>query len=125
MMENAKKLLEMLSKDKDLAERFAHMDKTEVFAAAKELGIELNEEDLTKPEGTVSDDELASVTGGSGGCYCQIAGGGGGKENKDDNNTYGCACVIYGQGGDGAADSRDCICISGGYGDGESDDKSF
>lgn len=122
MTENAKKLLEMLSKDKDLAEKFSHMDKAAVLAAAKELDIELTEADLTGPEGAVSDENLAGVTGGSGICYCPLAGGGGGKDVKD-NDTYGCACVLYGQGGDGAADSFNCFCVAGGYGNGESDDK--
>ena len=42
--------------------------------------------------------------------------GGGGIDNKD-NNKYGCACVMYGQGGDGRPEDKNCQCIAHGWGE--------
>lgn len=36
---------------------------------------------------------------------------------RDEENTYGCACVGYGQGGDGAWDDVNCFCAIGGIGE--------
>ena len=91
-------------------------DKAEIVAKviekANELGIELTAADFEQPEGELSADELAVVTGGS--CGCIGAGGGGGTDA--DGDTYGCACGTYGQGGDGSEDHFNCLCVAGGYG---------
>lgn len=42
------------------------------------------------------------------------AGGGGGTQT--DGDIYGCACVGYSQGGDGAADDFTCWCTGAGNG---------
>lgn len=116
MTENAKKLLELLSQDKELAEKFSALSKEELLVHAKELGINMTEADLIAPEGDLTDSELSAVAGGtgSGACCCFLAGGGGGKEHSD--KTYGCACVGFGQGGNGKLDSVDCLCFASGFG---------
>lgn len=131
MSENMKKFLELISRDEELKQKVLacnDMEKGEAIRAsialAKEVGIELTEADFAKEEadGEISDDELDAVTGGideaNGFCTCAFAGGGGGVDAKD-NNVYGCACVIYGQGGDGRPEDKNCQCIASGWGDGE------
>ena len=44
-----------------------------------------------------------------------FAGAGGGTDSND-YHTYGCACVLYGQGGDGHLNDRNCICGAAGEG---------
>ena len=61
--------------------------------------------EFTVPEGTQSGQTF----------NCPLAGGGGG-EDSDDGNVFGCACVIYGQGGDGRAKDANCRCYVGGAG---------
>ncbi len=127
MSENLKKFLELVSKDENLKQKmlaFNDMEPADAISAgialAKELGIELSEADFAKEEscGELNDDELDAVSGGStdGFCVCAFAGGGGGIDNKD-NNTYGCACVMYGQGGDGRPEDKNCQCIAHGWGE--------
>ena len=94
-----------------------------MLALAKECGIELTAADLEKQEEPTSreldDDELDAVAGGAEGddgfCYC-IAGGGGGGKDTNDGKVFGCACVAYGQGGDGRASDANCRCYLGGIG---------
>ena len=91
-----------------------------VLPLAKEAGYDLTAEDFKTDDpasGEISDAELAAVAGG-GGCGCSVAGGGGGTD-ADDSNTYGCACVMYGQGGDGRIEDFNCICALGGVGSDE------
>lgn len=95
MTENAKKLLEMLSQDKNLSEKFCTLEKDELMAAAKELGITLTDADFAQSD-DMSDSELAAVSGGKNqNCYCAV--GGGGKADPEDNQKP-CACVAYGHG---------------------------
>ena len=132
MSENLKKFLELLANDKELEakalacnELGEEKGKVALMALAKENGIELTEADLEKKaeptSGELDDDELDAVSGGAatgnerGFCLCPAAGGGGGKD-ADDGNTFGCACVIYGQGGDGRRKDINCNCIFGGTG---------
>ena len=132
MSENLKKFLELLASNKELeAKALACNDlgeekgKEAILALAKECGMELSLADLEqKAEITsreLNDDELDAVAGGAatgnehGFCLCPIAGGGGGKD-ADDGNTFGCACVVYGQGGDGRRKDINCNCIMGGTG---------
>lgn len=92
MTTNMEKLLKVLSENEELGTRFSKLDKSNIIAAARELGIELTEEDFQQPDGEMSDDELTSVAGGKA-CYCAIAGGGcaGGDDDV-------CACVAFGLG---------------------------
>ena len=115
MSENMKKFLELVSKDENLKKKalaFNNMETAKaiqaVIAFAKELGIELTEADFAKKEsdGELSDDELDAVAGG-GGCGCAFGGGGDGTDNFGDDYT--CACVGYGQGGQGV-DRLNCVC---------------
>ena len=132
MSENLKKFLDLIANDKELEakalacnELGEEKGKLAMLELAKECGIELTPADLAKEEKTASreldDDELDAVAGGAatgdefGFCYC-IAGGGGGGKDSDDGNTFGCACVAYGQGGDGRAKDANCRCIAGGVG---------
>ena len=124
MTNKVKALLEKISGDEKLQEEFkALKEKEEVIAKAQELGLELTEEDLTPPEGEVSEKDLAEVAGGNddcvfmggGWCLCPLAGGGGGTQA--DGDTWGCACTLYGQGGDGHEDHTICICPIGGVGE--------
>ncbi len=92
------------------------METADAISTSIALGIELNEADFAKEESCneLNDNELDAVSGG-GGCECMIAGGGGGTD-KVDGNTYGCACIAYGQGGDGRADDVNCACPFAGSG---------
>ena len=125
MSENLKKFLELISTDKALQtkalacnELGEEKGKEALIALAKECGIELTEADLEKKAAPASseldDDELDAVAGG-GGCGCAVGGGGGGTDKKD-GKTYGCACVLYGQGGDGSFNDANCMCYLGGGG---------
>lgn len=81
-----------------------------VLPLAKEAGYDLTAEDFKTDDpafGEISDTELAAVAGGGGGT------------DADDSNTYGCACVMYGQGGDGRIEDFNCICALGGVGSDE------
>ncbi|MGN0154815.1 MAG: Nif11-like leader peptide family RiPP precursor [Lachnospiraceae bacterium] len=123
MSENLKKFLEQVSKDETLKQKVLdcnEMEKEDAIRAsialAKEVGIELTEADFAEKEADneLSDDEMDAVAGG-GCCGCSFAGGGGGTD-EGNGKTYGCACVMYGQGGDGRADDFNCMCIIGGCG---------
>lgn len=131
MSENLKKFLELISKDAELKQKVLVCNDMEPadavrasIALAKEAGIELTETDFAQKQadGELGDDELYAVTGGideaNGLCTCPLAGGGGGVDAKD-GNIYGCACVMYGQGGDGRPEDKNCQCIAQGWGDGE------
>lgn len=114
MIGNMKKFLEVVSKDKELSERLKVMtEKAEIIAEAANLGIMLTEADFEVTESEMSDKELSGISGGD--CLCAMAGGGGGTDAYD-GKTYGCACVLYGQGGDGSADDFNCCCVAGGAG---------
>ncbi len=123
MSDNMKKFLELVSKDENLKQKLQACNDMEPadaistsIALAKELGIELGEADFANEKscGELSDDELDAVAGG-GGCGCFAAGGGGGTD-ENDGNTYGCACVMYGQGGDGRLKDENCVCGFAGMG---------
>ena len=137
MSENLKKFLDLLGSDKELEakalacnELGEEKGREAMLALAKECGIELTAADLEKQEEPTSreldDDELDAVAGGAatgdeyGFCYC-IAAGGGGGEDSHDGNVFGCACVAYGQGGDGRASDANCRCYFGGMGGGIGD----
>ena len=132
MSENLKKFLDLLGSDKELEakalacnELGEEKGRLALIELAKECGIELTAADLEKQAEPASreldDDELDAVAGGaatgdeSGFCYCPLAGDGGG-EDSNDGNVFGCACVIYGQGGDGRASDVNCLCIAVGAG---------
>jgi predicted ribosomally synthesized peptide with nif11-like leader len=132
MSENLKKFLELIASNKELEakalacnELGEEKGKLAMLELAKECGIELTAADLEKQEEPTSreldDDELDAVAGGVatgdeyGLCYC-IAAGGGGGEDSNDGNVFGCACVAYGQGGDGRAKDANCRCYFGGFG---------
>ena len=125
MSENLKKFLALIASNKELEKKALACNelgeekcKLAFLELAKENGIELTEADFAKKEksvsGELSDDELDAVAGG-GGCGC-FAGGGGGGTDSNDGRTYGCACVVYGQGGDGRANDMNCICPAFGTG---------
>ncbi len=97
MTETMKNFLKKVSEDKALAERFSKLDKADLIAAAKELGFELTEADFAQPEGELSEDELAVVSGGAV-CFCFV--GGGGKREEDASP---CGCVLFGNGEDQSA----------------------
>ena len=130
MTENLKKFLEAVSKDEALKAKVNALESNKetvtagVIALAKELGIELSEADFAQPDGEISEDELGAISGGMGSpgsctnsaCWCTVGGGGGGRM-LDDNSAFGCACAVYGQGGDGKDDHQVCICVVVGEGD--------
>ena len=125
MSENLKKFLALVAGNKELEAKLMACnglgDETKVKQAAiklaKENGIELTEADFEKKEATgeLSDDELDAVAGGGSNCGC-FAGGGGGGIDASDGKVFGCACVAYGQGGDGRANDANCVCALYGYG---------
>lgn len=119
MTDNLKNFLEAISNNDELKEKVNRATKDEIISIAKEMQIELKEEDLDiQSAQEFSDDELAAVTGG-GQCIC-VAGGCG-----DDNGLTG-GCILLGMGwclpdshctghGNGA-----CFCLfaGGGFTDG-------
>ena len=115
MNESAKAFLEAAKGDPELCEKLAKMSVEDVIAVAKERGVQLTEADFKAPAGEIGDEELGNVVGG-GGCWC-LAGGGGGGIDSVDLQAYGCACVAYGQGGDGNITDANCVCA--GYGSGK------
>ena len=111
MTENMKKFLETVSKDAELSKKVGAMNKDELLALAKELGLALAEEDLIKPAQELEDDDLDTVAGGlDAECACVM--GGGGKKDHDDKT---CACVMTGFGYDKQGNAR-CGCAACGYG---------
>ena len=110
MTENMQKFLELVSKDEALVAKIGAMGKEELIALAKELGVELTDADLEKPQ-ELTDDELDTVAGGSDvSCACAMGGGG----TKDTNDKT-CACALAGVGYDKGGRER-CLCGFAGYG---------
>ena len=130
MSENLKRFFESVSKDEVLQEKMKALSVDRenavayIIALAKEIDIELCEADFKASEEELSEDELGAVSGGMGSsgactnsaCWCTVGGGGGGRM-IDDNSAFGCACAVYGQGGDGKDDHQVCICVVVGEGD--------
>ena len=110
MTENMKKFLEAVSKNEILAKKINTMTKEDLLALAKELSIELTEDDFAQ-ESELEKDELEAVTGGWKDCFC-VAGGGG----KADEDGKPCACVAFGGGSARDGENR-CWCIGAGSGD--------
>ena len=113
MTENMKKLLEAVSKNKDLLEKVKTQGKDEIVALAQELGITLTEADFEAPEGELSEKELSGVAGG-GECWCVVGGGG-----TEDSHGHVCACVAVGIGEDSGPagnETERCFCPAVGYG---------
>lgn len=111
MSENIKKLLELASSNRELADKVNSASKEELVAIAKEQGIDLTEADFEAPKGTVGDDELDVVTGGAA-CYCGGGGGGTGEEIRKDKT---CVCILYGHGNMSDGSTR-CVCPYAGVG---------
>ena len=111
MTENMKKFLETVSKDAELCKKVSAMNKDDLLALAKELGLALAEEDLIKPAQELEDDDLDTVAGGGSDCICFM--GGGGTKDYDDKT---CACVMAGVGYKKNGDGR-CVCAVNGFGD--------
>ena len=111
MTENMKKFLETVSKDAELCKKVSAMNKDDLLALAKELGLALAEEDLIKPAQELEDDDLDTVAGGGSDCICFM--GGGGTKDHDDKT---CACVMAGVGYKKNGDGR-CVCAVNGFGD--------
>ena len=124
MSDNLKKFMEEVSKDRALMEKAKNADADRLIAIAKEINLELTEEDLKAPEKEeLSDDELAAVAGG-GGCFCGLAGlgrydgidcrcalGGAGFCDAETSYCTGhgnafCICAIA---GGGATDGKECV----------------
>ena len=89
------------------------------LAKAKELGVELSDNDFATPEGELSEDELASVAGG-GECFCDILGGGTSDDSRDSKGRVdeACGCVVGGYGSydnNGDSETR-CVCAQLGAG---------
>lgn len=110
MTENMKKFLELVSQSEELCARVNAADKEALIAMAKELGVELTEEDFTQPSGELDDDELDAVAGG-GVCAC-VVGGGGTADNAKERT---CVCVFTGAGE--TKNGYRCMCALGGGGE--------
>ena len=114
MTENMKKFLELMStKDKEIKEKAAKMEKDELIAFAADHSLTLTGADFEQPdpEGEISLDEAEAVAGG-GECYC-VAGGGG---TGGDDDSF-CACVVFGEGMPNDVITDRCECFM--YGQGE------
>ena len=110
MTENMKKLLEIVSGNKELSVKIGTMGKDELIALANELGVKLTDADLNCSAQELDDDDLDAVAGGSE-CVCAMGGGG----TKDSNDKT-CACVLAGLGYDKSGDIERCVCGFAGYG---------
>lgn len=126
MSENLKQFFNLLANNPEIKEKALACNELgkekgllALIELAKEQGMELSEADFVASEGELSENELDSVSGGAfgdglitheGHCGC-MAGGGGGGHMYDDGATYGCACVAYGQGGDGKDSHWECVCL--------------
>ena len=113
MNEKGRAFIELAKADPELAEKLTKMTAEELVAAAKARGVELTAEDFASAEGELDDAEQENIAGGD--CICVVAGGGGGTD-ANDGHTYGCACALYGQGGDGHLGDANCLCPIGGVG---------
>lgn len=91
MTENTKKLLEIVSGNKELSAKIGGMGKEEIPALTREQGVELTEADFVQKY-ELSDDELNAVAGG-GKCICSFGGGG-----QYSDGSVRCVCVIGGDG---------------------------
>ena len=111
--EKVKAFVEAAQADPELNEKLSKLNAEEFIAAARQKGFEITEEDLKPSAGEVNETELASVSGGF--CACPSIGGGGGTDSND-GKTYGCACLTYGQGGDGRGGDANCLCVATGFG---------
>lgn len=112
MNENLMKFLEQVSKDETIIQKVAaEKDPAVLVAMAKEMDIELTEEDFERPVEELADDDLDTVAGGSDvSCACAMGGGG----TKDGNDKT-CACVLAGAGYAKSGRER-CVCGFAGYG---------
>ena len=132
MSENLKQFFDLMNNDPEIKEKALtcnELGKEKVRLAlielAKESGIELSEADFVEQpvESEELDmEELGAVVGGAGICLCAMAGGGGGTDTEN-GKTYGCACVGYGQGGDGRISDANCACVA--MGEGHDDYKCY
>ena len=112
MTENMKKFMEAMSEHPELVDRAAAAQKEELFAIAKELGVELTDADFEQQTVELSDDELDAVSGGAkGDCFCPTVGGG----TKGDKEDKACACIMWGAGKEKDGDLR-CACALAGHG---------
>lgn len=120
-----KKFLELVSKDQTLQAKLKEMNgqtqeeiQKNTIALAAEQGINLRDADFQMENADVlSEDELGAAAGGSGGCSCPIVGGGGGQLApgvESEYRTWGCACIGYGQGGNGHDVNVCCFCPTAG-----------
>lgn len=110
MTENLKKFLETVSKSDELTARIGSMGKEELITLAKELGIELTENDFVQ-KSELDDDDLDAVVGGADvSCACAMGGGG-----TKDSNDKACACVLSGAGYVKNGPNR-CVCCFAGCG---------
>ena len=131
MSKHLKEFLKLLSSNSEVKEKAMvcnELGKENVLSAlivlAKENGIELSEADFVEQpvESEELDmEELGAVVGGAGICLCAMAGGGG--TDAENGKTYGCACVGYGQGGDGRISDANCACVA--MGEGHDDYKCY
>jgi len=106
MTENAKKFLEEISKNEELMEKVDKAGKEEILAIARELNLELSDDDFNNSESEkMSEDELNTVIG-AGGCGC-FGGGFGTLDGLE------CACFAAGA---GACNSETSYCTGRGNG---------
>ena len=130
MKESMQAFIELVSKDEELKatiesiagndekkETLTEESKQQIIALAKEHGIELSSEDFVFNKDELSDEELAVISGGSGGCGCAGSGYGQGKRESDSSIDFYCACVLMGVGMDGAVPAGSyCFCTFAGGG---------
>lgn len=111
MNENMKNFLKKMSENAALAEKAAKLEKADLIALAKELGLELTEADFAASEGEIAADELETVSGGYQRCVCLYGGGG-----KKDEDGAACGCVVAGAGISNHDGEARCICAAAGTG---------
>ena len=113
MRDNVKHFLEEISARRERRlKALKARTQEDLVALAKELGIDLSEDDFNIPEEClkVDEDELRAVSGG-GTCAC-VTGGYGKPSKKNDKE---CGCAIVGS-GDWINGYDRCVCFWGGGG---------
>lgn len=137
MTDQAKQFIKKVNSNKTLFKKFSALApesgsagdldafiQEKILPFAEEAGFVLTIEDFkadVPASGEISDEELMAVAGGE--CGCVAVGAGEGVDYYDGGGSYGCGCVLYGQGGNGSANDANCFCTA--VGEGASDEQYF
>lgn len=121
-MKDIKEAIAELSKNPEFVKKLAAISKEDAakqtsltVKLVNEFGYDFKEEELTEyanQSSKLSEEELATVSGGKTTCFCFLGGGGSGGD-------WDCGCAVVGVGID--PDGHSCMCTGGGGGTGMND----